>query len=198
MTVENCATTYRGVPVPWVVEWTGEVRNDPIQSRPVSGGVEVRYPDERPSDRVLGVLWLRTETDRTGDPQFAKLNVVRQRDAILFELCQVCGQPARGSWLIPPSEKVKSGPIRTATPPTCEVCVPIARRLCPQLQASQGVLLQVRHYRPWGVWGDIVELRGSRMSHGQTEVPLLDQRSQRNMLGRQLVAEIFDYRKARV
>lgn len=195
--------------VPWVAQWSDEVGDDPVQPFQIGPDVAIRYTDETPDDRVLGVLWMRTRVDRGGYPQFAQLNVYRQREAMIHQLCQVCGLPAGDSWLIAPVEHVRSGPIQTAMPPTCEACVSVARRQCPMLDknrqrsvrsphpAGEGTLLKVRNYRLFAVYGDVVEFVGGKIVHRKGEFRLSDPRSKTNILGRQLVAEIYDYRRKR-
>jgi hypothetical protein len=191
--------TYRGMRVPWVAQWTDELGKDPIQRWQYGTSTGIAYADEKPEDRELGVLWMRTDTSRGGTPQFAQLNVWRQRRCMIDGLCQVCGQSAEGSWLIPRVEGRPNGrPMTIATPPTCAPCIEEARKVCPHLRAhGQGTRLLVRNYRPLAVFGDLVTMLNSKVIHTKGELLLSDPDVKTRVLGRQLTVELWDYRRLR-
>lgn len=186
---------HRGLQVPWVTRWTSEVRDAPFRVIPGEG---IRYADETPEDRQLGVLWLRQGVSPgLGEPQWKQVHTYRQRDAMTGPCCQVCGRLIEGrvTWLTPAwalKLETQRGRIKTSTPPTCEDCIETARRLCPHLHTHESVVLDVRGYRQWAAFGDIA-VPGA---HGQGEIPLLDDRI-KYVLGRQMVVEIYDFRKRR-
>lgn len=196
-TAEPYVAHHRGLRVPWVAQWSGELRYDPVQPYlDDEGRLAIRYADETPQDRDCGALWLRTGVDRSGEPQFAKLNAQRQREAMLHGLCQVCGLPAQGSWYIPPPERRPNGrPHTTSTPPTCAACLEQAKTVCPHLRKYGGTRLRVANYRLWAIWGDIVTLRGMRPTKHQGEVQIDDDIAKRAVIGRQLTVELWDYRR---
>lgn len=190
--------TYKGVQVPWVTRWSSEVREDGYELDIKEG---VFYKDEREEDRVLGVLWMRqNNSPGEGIPEFAQVQTYRQRDSMLGPCCQVCGRIIEGklTWLMPTwmfrAETRGKNRFRTATPPTCETCIPVARELCPHLNSNDNLVLDVRGYRHWGVFGDLTLPHRGQVLRQQSEIPFLDENI-RFVLGRQLVTEIFSYTK---
>ena len=73
--------SFKGVPVPYIAAWSGEIAADAdaawsdlaIRTNLVTGGKQLRYADERPQDRdAHGVLWHRAAQDPgRGEPYFA-------------------------------------------------------------------------------------------------------------------------------
>jgi hypothetical protein len=98
-----------------------------------------------------------------GRPDFGALHPVRQRQAMLELLCQVCGGPAsrtRQGWLFvmprpPRDEAPRAWPEgeRTTAPPVCEPCAAVAMLHCPHLRDP--VAFRARRVRRWGVFGGI-------------------------------------------
>src|SRR5438445_6042211 len=155
---------YKGLQVPWVTRWTGEVpagaQVDVVleQGEPV-----VRYADGIEFRDDHGVLWQREGIRRGGEPQFAQVSAYRQRAAMRGGKCQVCGQritdrPIR--WLMDPVQltHLRDGTALTFSPPTCTGCVDVALDACPHLRNNDRLILSVLEYRIWGVWGDMVRL----------------------------------------
>jgi hypothetical protein len=153
---------FKGHPVPWAAKWSEE-------SIPASLGVlqlpngtpYVGYPDRNEDRDEHGYLWRREGIVRAGTPQFAQLNAYRQRAAMRLPRCQVCGvKLAKGApirWLLPPNGVIHSGDdpaALTHSPPTCDGCVPLARRLCPHLSAHGSMLVEVRDFKLWGLIGE--------------------------------------------
>lgn len=191
--------TVRGLRVPWVTRWTSEVRNDGGTMTPTG----VAYRDETPGERVLDVLWLRhNDSPGEGEPQWKTVHTYRQRDAMLGPCCQVCGRVIEGkvTWLMPLSMlafETHKGRIKTSTPPTCEDCIEIAQSSCPHLGDKGSVVLDVRHYRHWGVFGDaFLPSTAGKALHTMIDVPFGDDRL-KYVMAKQLVVEIFDWRKRR-
>jgi len=138
-----------------------------------------------------------------GEIWWKEMHTGRQRDAMRGPLCQVCGTNLSEAkpllWLLPALElmvrKPNGRPFTTSTPPICATCVDVARQQCPNLKANAPLLLQVQHYRPWGVFGDTVRTRPvQRLVQG--DVQLGTEEIKRTM-ARHLVVEILDYRKVR-
>ncbi|WP_433889865.1 hypothetical protein [Streptomyces sp. CA-111067] len=155
------------IPVPFAAVWSGE-RNDTGQLHIRTGrkGVpSLAYRDERPEDRDRhGVLWARTTwAPGSGTPQFADMHPLRQRDAMLLKLCQVCGKPAdrtREGWLfleargphtldLPDPADPYQG--FTSKPPVCSGCAVLAARMCPHL--GDPVAFRSRKPLLWGTFG---------------------------------------------
>lgn len=196
ITLEPFNETYRGLRVPWIAQWTGEVLNTPLRKWEHGSDFGLQYADETPFDRELGALWMRTLTNRSGEPQFAQINVVRQREAMLNGLCQVCGLPTRGSWLTHEPEPRPNGrPFTTSIPPTCHDCIKIARTICPHLSKRESRRLLVRNYRPFAVYGDVLNRVGNKVIHTKGEIRLADTDKLHRVMGRQLTVELYDYRR---
>lgn len=190
-----------GLPKPWITPYADERHEgafayDRIKQRiffPPSTGVE--------EDRTLDVLWQPAPDRPTGQIFWREMHTVRQRQAMLERLCQVCGKPietASTPWLIPDIEvqvrRIRPGrPFMTNTPPTCKDCISVASGLCPVLSAHPGTEYEVAHFRLWGVFGDYVghdgRLHQSDLQFGHSLMS--------RMMARHLLVEIFDFRKAR-
>lgn len=188
--------THRDLRVPWVARWTSEVRGYGYLATPTG----VRYRDETPDDRDLGVLWQREGDSRgLGEPQWAQMHTGRQHMAMVGPCCQVCGRVIEGklTWLLPIWEsKPRRGRLNTTTPPTCETCIPVARSLCPHLNAKGAVAFDVSGYRPWGVFGEVYTGVGQ---HGKVlgDVQFAQPDRLPWVLAKQLIVEIYDFRKRR-
>lgn len=109
---------WHGLPVPWIVRWTGETADKPLYAVRVGGeGIQLgrfsypprttmltlngpRYPfgiaaGLRADRDELGLLWYSTmpNAQDTGEPEFATLHSARTRACMLEGRCQVCGRP---------------------------------------------------------------------------------------------------------
>ncbi|MDT0305806.1 hypothetical protein RM780_02355 [Streptomyces sp. DSM 44917] len=148
-----------GLPVPYAAAWSAEKRALPVARaltvRP--GGAGLAYRDERPGDRDRhGVLWARmAEAPGEGRPDFRALHSVRQREAMLRRLCQVCGGPAertsRGWLFLMQRPEGEPEGMLTTKPPVCRPCAGLAARHCPRL--TDPVAVHCRKPRVWGVFG---------------------------------------------
>lgn len=126
-----------GLPVPWVVRWSGEAR------------FVVREDEIQPGWLAL----CHARDDRSGDPQFASLHMARQREAAVRRLCAVCGDPICG----PRWNVMLSGdpPSRHRDPGTCAACLAFALRVCP------GIL---RHRSAWMGGVEVLEIEEAQVS----------------------------------
>jgi hypothetical protein len=150
------------VPVPFAAAWSGE---EPDISRLIARpfGAGLAYSDEMPEDRdERGVLWARMQVaPGSGRPMFDRMHSVRQREALLRKLCQVCGKPAdwtEQGWLFlsqythlthAMGDSADQG--FTSKPPVCTPCAQLAVRLCPHL--TDPVAIRSAKPRVWGVSG---------------------------------------------
>jgi hypothetical protein len=156
----------RGVPVPYAATWSEESAEVGTLSVRADGS-GLWYRDETPADRDQhGILWARVrEAPRAGRPEYGALHPVRQRQAMRYLLCQVCGGPAGRTahgWLFlvarpaPGSGQVAAdwaeGLLVTA-PPVCRPCADLALRHCPHL--TDPLFVRSRAPRAWGVYGDL-------------------------------------------
>ena len=130
-----------------------------VPDREATDGLRLSYTDAVPQDRMLGVLWARQGLGRLGKPQWKLVNTIRQRNAMLRLLCQVCGQPAAGAdgrvpWVLAddPDDTAKSKGYTNA-PPTCAACIPEALVACPRLRRGAAVYT-VGSAEPYGVLAD--------------------------------------------
>lgn len=163
---------WKGRPVPFVTQWTGELIDPAASSLQVSPS-RLTYADGQGGyiDRdSRGVLWMRYgNAPGEGEPLWAQVHVGRQRRAMRQARCQVCSvalDRERIPWLLPGQEAAiipdeDSQVAVTVTAPCCEACWDTADRLCPYLgrtTASQrGWLHGVRR---WGVLGDVYGSQG--------------------------------------
>jgi hypothetical protein len=176
------AVTYKGLQVPWVTRWTGEIaEGQKVDTGLVNGELRVSYADgiEVRDDR--GVLWQREGIDRKGEPQFAQVSAHRQRAAMRKGLCQVCGEritdrPIR--WLMSAHQltPLRDGTALTFSPPTCSGCVDVALKACPHLRTNDRLILRVLEYRIWGVWGDMARIPPETVDVGPDTVLQVDRR----------------------
>jgi hypothetical protein len=163
---------WRGRPVPYVTQWTGEMidpRDHTLRIDTWTGPAgTLVYDDGQVTDRDRhGVLWMRYGSAAgDGEPMWRWVHVGRQRQAMRQLRCQVCATPLdreRTPWLIPAAEwaLITAGtqPQATSTPPCCEDCWDIARRACPHLARQDGPGFTGWLHRPrrWGVRGDVYE-----------------------------------------
>jgi hypothetical protein len=150
------------LPVPFAAAWS---REQPDISRLIARpfGAGLAYSDERPEDRdEHGVLWARIPSaPGSGRPVFEAMHSVRQREALLHRLCQVCGEPAERNeqgWLFlsqytrltrEMGDAADQG--FTSKPPICPPCARLAVELCPHL--TDPVVIRSANPRVWGVSG---------------------------------------------
>jgi hypothetical protein len=151
--------TFKGLRVPWVTRWSGEVLDDPYKLTKIAGKALLRYETPAMETRDSHVvLWQREGTTRSGEPQFSQLSTFRQRAAMNRGRCQVCGRklhPGPVNWLLTAAQidHTPEGEVVTMSPPTCDACIPVAKSLCPHLRLGW-VTLRVLEYSVWGVYGE--------------------------------------------
>ncbi|MEU9146556.1 hypothetical protein [Streptomyces sp. NPDC048349] len=143
------------------------------------------YTDELLADRgPHGELLLRglgpAPHGGRGKPLFARVNNRRQRRAMRYLLCQVCGQPAGRTaagtlWVIDtPSYAAVAAEgfdVGFRQPPVCLPCAQIAVRVCPELSKGY-VALRVPEVRLVGVTG--VLCAADPQPHHPGEIRVLD------------------------
>jgi len=158
--------TVGGLTVPYITLWSGERKPlPPLVRRVGRGGEGIGYLDEFPYERgeLAGELWVRQALARgVGVPEFAAVHARRQRRAMRYLLCQVCGRPARAGedepvlFLLSGTAPVAEGE-RTDAPPVCVACAPIAVRQCPRLRKAH-TAVWVGYPFAWGVAGVLCDL----------------------------------------
>lgn len=90
---------WNGVQVPWIAPWSGERIAAPrVVVRSGPGGVGLGYADEASDiDRRFDTLWVRhAATPGVGQPDLRSMHPLRQRQAMTYLLCQVCGTTTFG------------------------------------------------------------------------------------------------------
>ncbi|NUW45523.1 hypothetical protein [Nonomuraea rhodomycinica] len=151
--------------VPYITAYSGEEVEGKLVLRwhPEAAGLRLAYVDEVALDRMFGVLWARQGISRGGAPQWKLVNSLRQRRAMLRNLCQVCGRPAtdpisgRVWWVLADDPTDTSdGAGYTNAPPTCRSCIPEAIASCPRLRRSAAVYT-VGGSEPYGVLAAVVQ-----------------------------------------
>lgn len=152
---------WNGRPVPWAARWSEEADTKTYYQLGPDG---VRYADEHLLDRGShGELWARESNRRgKGHPEFAHLSARRQRKAMKQGLCQVCGEKIEPPyiWLMSREHMKDMLSTRvTMNPPTCQVCVDIAKTHCPDLKSNGSTLLKVETFDIVGVFGEIAMKR---------------------------------------
>jgi hypothetical protein len=123
----------RGRPVPFINIWSGEGSETDwhIRTDPLVGRLAFFIP-HRPG---------------SGEPDFTKQNIQRQRKCMVRRLCQVCGQaiPPRDAGLLVMSsisvathEVYEHGPVPLFSEPWCHPeCITYAAAICPGLRRRQ-------------------------------------------------------------
>ncbi|MFI7644298.1 hypothetical protein [Nonomuraea sp. NPDC049400] len=159
--LEQTARTPR-LRVPYITAYDEEIVAHPLTfvwSPEATDGLKLSYVDAVPQDSMLGALWSRQGLHRRGRPEWKLVNSIRQRNAMLRLLCQVCGESAVGpdgrvSWVLaddPDDTSTSKG--YTNAPPTCAACIPEALVACPRLRRGAAVYT-VGSAEPYGVLGD--------------------------------------------
>ncbi|MGC2997287.1 hypothetical protein ACPF8X_02495 [Streptomyces sp. G35A] len=152
---------WKGVRVPYITAWTTEALPQPeIVLHVGYAGVGIGYADEDPiTDRRYEALWVRSGiAPGRGKPNFRRLNTHRQKRAMRYSLCQVCGESVldrradeRVLHLLGDATPIAEGET-TAAPPVHPLCAVEAIENCPPLQ--QGWTAALVEYAPlWGVAG---------------------------------------------
>ncbi|MEU7828340.1 MULTISPECIES: hypothetical protein [unclassified Nonomuraea] len=161
-------------------------------------GRRLSYADPAASDWVMGVLWARQKCDRRGKVNYEEMHTLRQRECMLYRLCQVCEGPAinpgtgRLSWVF--HEEVPAASGRLSKPPTCLRCIPKARITCPYLQCEAHVYTSP-DYEPWGVKGTVFSASGWPTLQ---DVPLTDLCTLEFTLARALIVHVSNLLPERV
>lgn len=150
-----------GLPVPYIAAWSGEKTLSPlVERREVDGGPCLAYRDETPYDRDMwGALWVRQAIGRgKGRPNFAEVHALRQRQAMIRLLCQVCGtdilaqSPERQLFVLKDTGRPVTEGETTTAPPLCLPCARVSVRDCPHLRTGH-VAAWVDRPQVWGVAG---------------------------------------------
>ncbi|MDQ0829556.1 hypothetical protein QF032_001400 [Streptomyces achromogenes] len=158
---------WQGVQVPWITPWSSEGR--PVAElviRHGMGGVGLGYADEADTDRRCDVLWVRhAATPGVGRPDLRSMHPLRQRQAMVHMLCQVCGTTVltladeRTLFLMHSrvGMPIREGEV-TAVPPVHPDCARRAIAECPHLRRGW-VAAHVLSAPLWGVAGVAYEPR---------------------------------------
>jgi hypothetical protein len=189
-------------PVPFITRWAGEDRDNSLPLQFDRNGLTGLPRDPR------GVTWSPAGTDRSGEPQFAQVHPGRQREAMTSPLCQVCGVHLTQKWVpwlinVTRSDFAEAlASLRTipyvSDPPTCTECQELARRHCPAVRShAGGISIEVRHWRPVGVTGDLYRMTtDGPVLHGGVPIIRFGDPHISWVLAKQLVVEIDRYRLA--
>jgi hypothetical protein len=131
------------------------------------------FRDEHDHDRdTHGALWARYSiAPGKGRAEFGLVHALRQRNAMMRSLCQVCGTSLldagqeRHLFLVKGVGRPIAEGERTSAPPVCERCAPIAARDCPHLRAGHAAAW-VQRSMAWGVAGTVYDLDTLRPVEG--------------------------------
>lgn len=200
---------HRGVPVPYVAAWSREQATDVASAHLMTrtdlftGQVHLRYRDERAEDRDRHrILWHRVAwAPRSGQPLFADIHTVRQRQTMTTSRCQICTAPAR-IWMTPKSlwdEHLATlgpgAPYQTYDPPVCLPCADLARRYCPEIGRGH-LFLAPRAWAVTGVRGQVADPNGGFGQPRILDLPTItttpDHAALRLMLAKGLIATLYD------
>ncbi len=147
--------------VPFIASWSAETTTQPEVTVRQGG---LAYLNERPWDRDSdGILWRRVPSmPGKGEPQYGKVHLLRQQQAMSGVLCQVCGEPAEKDatgdgllWLLnedPEDLSTWPADLVTGHPPVCLPCAWLSVRACPHLR-KQYAAVRVRRFTLSGVHG---------------------------------------------
>jgi hypothetical protein len=199
---EDDFITFKGRPVPWVTRWSSEVVAHGARTRLMPShtpeGIHLRFINEQPDDRIDGVLWLPENDSRgLGTPMWKEVHSHRQRRCQVEGRCQVCGVAIASrsmTWILPHGLSTRQGSsLITDVAPVCENCVPIATTYCPHLIRQPSRMITVYNYRPWGLFGDIIDPEPhTGVRHYQGDRPFGAYLG--NVMARQMIVELYDYR----
>lgn len=156
---------WNGMHVPYITAWTAEAVPQPEVKRVVRiGGEGIGYEGEDPvTDRRHEALWVRSALAQgRGRPDFRRISSPRQKRAVKYELCQVCGETVLGwraderiLYLLGGDAPITEGET-TAAPPVHPFCAIEATENCPPLR--QGHAAALVEYNPlWGVAGVVYD-----------------------------------------
>jgi hypothetical protein len=159
--------TQGGLIVPYITLWSREQELTlRLEKRHGPHGAFLGHVDEDPYDRdTNGALWARYSLAHgKGSAQFKFVHPLRQRNAMLRRLCQVCGTPVldtdheRELFVLKGigHRQITDGDI-TSAPPVCKQCAPIAVRDCPHLKTSHTAAWVTRTVA-WGITGTVYDL----------------------------------------
>lgn len=206
---------YKGLPVPYVTRWTGDRTTTQYRIgyemelfvAPTGGrkptprivGQYLSFPDEVPSDRVLGALWQRETETETGQPEFSQVSTPRQRRCMIENLCQVCGDPLGDGpfhWLMPSPQftrLVTHGD--TIAPPVCEDCANRAASWCPALTRQGFERLLVQAMTPVAILGEWAHIDAQgEIRRGRGDCRLDNAEHLTMHVAKQLVVELHNWK----
>ncbi|MFF4902248.1 hypothetical protein [Streptomyces sp. NPDC001068] len=151
--------------VPYITAWSAEVVPQPDVVRVTRrGGEGIGYEDEDPViDRRHEALWVRSGMARgRGAPDFSRINSLRQKRAMRYDLCQLCGFTVLGTrddertlCLMGGDRPIAEGETTTA-PPVHPACAKYSIENCPPLRRKHAAAL-VDVSRLWGVAGVVFD-----------------------------------------
>ena len=158
--------TQSGLTVPYMAMWSAEKYCHPtLETRFGREGPFLGYVDEYDYDRDCGgALWTRCSLAQgKGQAKFKAVHPLRQRNAMLRSLCQICGTCVlateheqllhlAGGAGCPVTEGEP-----TSAPPVCRSCAPKAVQECPHLKRGC-TATWVDHFKAWGVTGTVYDL----------------------------------------
>lgn len=149
---ETKRPTWKGMVVPWVARWSGEVNDDdsvimvsfgghpfltrqrdalaePLLSREDAMALLQRDRDD------MGLFWTaENDAPGVGEPEFAMVHSRRQRTAMRDGLCQVCGLGFDGEVTFLEHKSLfldKGEPFTTVNAPVHRSCMKVVMRQCP-------------------------------------------------------------------
>ncbi|MGW8954746.1 hypothetical protein [Streptomyces sp. NPDC055709] len=154
---------WNGMRVPYITAWSAEAVSQPSIIRLIGrGGWGIGYVEEEPTtDRRHEALWVRTAlAPGRGRPDFARVNSLRQKRAMRFGLCQVCGREAaradeRTLHLVGSDVPIREEETTTA-PPVHPACALESIENCPYLRRKYAAAL-VEYTPLWGVAGIVYD-----------------------------------------
>ncbi|WP_406011614.1 hypothetical protein OG440_39070 (plasmid) [Streptomyces sp. NBC_00637] len=156
---------WNGMRVPYITQWTAETVDQPKIIRIFArGGEGIGYEDEHSvTDRRDEALWVRSGLGQgRGRPDFARISSPRQKRAIRYSLCQVCGKAVlncrddeRTLHLLGGSTPIAEGET-TAAPPLHPLCAVESVENCRFLQRGWAAAL-VEYSPLWGVAGVVYD-----------------------------------------
>lgn len=197
--------TYNNRPVPWITRWSSEVCSPgpKILATDTTSGLRLRFEDERPQDRIDGVLYLREgQSPGVGEPLWRDVHTHRQRQCMVESRCQVCGDRIDPPvpWILPPQGHLVQRfgeSIITDAAPTCESCIDAAMHLCPHLSTHPSKIVSVRGFRVHSVFGDIIDYSGTygRRRHYQADRRVGGDHPLDNIVVRQTIVELWSHRR---